>query len=325
MSKSYKHLGRDERDLIAMLHSQGHSIRAIAAILGRSPATISRELKRNALPGEPQVYIPNRAQRQADERWRHSHQRPRLKSRELKRYVRRKLKQGWSPEQIAGRLRHEDRHPRISHEAIYQWVYLEAPDLTACLTRSHRKRYPRGYRKHTRSLIPGRVPLEERPAEVDWRQQAGHWEVDTAHFRVGGAMLVVAVERKTRYIRLRHMKRKTARGFRRILVEALQRYPPHLLRTLTYDNGGENLEHLKVNAMLGTRSYFCDPYQSWQKGSVENSIGIVRRLLPKAMDFAEVSEDEVRRVERRLNDKPRKCLGFKTPKEAFRDERCTCR
>lgn len=319
MPKSYKHLSRDERVLLAEYKKQGLSIREIARRLDRDPSTLSRELRRNADQG----YLASRAQKKAEQRWQDCHRRPRLKSSDLRAFVRRKLKQGWSPEQIAGRLRHEKREGRVSHEAIYQWVYNEARELYPCLARAHRKRLSRRFRKHSRSTIPGRVSIRERPAEIGTRQQAGHWEIDTIHSRTPGAVLLIATERKTRYLRLRKLMVRRARGLCRVLIQALGAYPPKMRRTLTYDNGHENLEHLKINIALGTRSFFCDPYQSWQKGTVENSIGLIRRYFPKTVDFAELSEKEIKWVERRLNDRPRKCLNYQTPKEAFKAECCT--
>lgn len=323
MSKHYKHLSKEERDRLAILKGQGLSIRAIAAQLGRSPSTVSRELRRNAACGESDGYLPHQAQAEADLRWKQSHGRPRLKSPFLRSYVRAGLKRGWSPEQIAGRLRYEDHSVTVSHEAIYQWIYLEARELIPQLAKAHRKRLPRRYCKKSRFRIPDRVFISDRPEHVLSREQPGHWEVDTANSPRGTAALVVAVERKTRYVRIKAIPRKTAVAFRQSLVDSLGSYPGHMRVTITYDNGAENTCHSWVDRALGTQAYFCEPYHSWEKASVENSIGLIRRYFPKGTYFNKVTRNQLISVQKRLNNRPRKCLNYQTPAEAFREECCT--
>lgn len=324
MPKPYQHLSQRERDMIAVLRSRGETLRAIARRLDRDPATISRELRRNSPPVHRGYYLPHKAQARARLRWQGTHTRPRLKSARLVAYVRNRLLAGWSPELISGRLRHLKLGGRVSHEAIYQWIYLCARGLIACLARSHRRRLPRGHsRKHRRSHIPGRVPIAQRPARVARRRQAGHWEVDTAVSRRGKAALAIAAERKTRYTRIRRLPRKTARTLAVALNRTLAQYPARLRLSLTYDNGSENTEHRRVNAVLGTRSFFCAPFHSWEKGTVENTIGLVRRFFPKGTDFTRLPARAIKRVERWLNHRPRKCLNYQTPAEVFRRECCT--
>jgi len=308
---------------MAILKGQGISIRSIAAQLGRSPSTISRELRRNKDRSTPDDYLPHQAQAEADLRWKQSHRRPRLKSPFLRTYVRSGLKRGWSPEQIAGRLRHEEHSDTVSHEAIYQWIYLEARELIPRLAKAHRKRLTRRYRKKSRFRIPGRVFISDRPEHVQNRKQSGHWEVDTACSPRGTAALAVAVERKTRYIRIKNIPRKTAMAFRKALTDSLGSYPGHMRMTITYDNGPENTCHGWINRTLGTKSYFCEPYHSWEKGTVENSIGLIRRYFPKGTYFNNVTRNQLISVENRLNNRPRKCLNYQTPAEAFRAEYCT--
>jgi IS30 family transposase len=324
MPKSYKHLSQRERDMIAVLKSRGESLRAIARRLKRDPATISRELKRNSPPVHRGYYLAHKAQTRAHRRWAAAHRRARLKSRRLAAYVRQRLRAGWSPELISGRLKRLRGGATVSHEAIYQWIYAEARELIAHLARSHRRRLPRGHtRRHRKSRIPGRIPIARRPARVANRRQAGHWEVDTAVSRKGPAALAVAAERKTRYVRLQRLPRKTARHLRAALNRSLSRYPVRLRRTLTYDNGCENTEHRHINTVLGTRSFFCEPFHSWEKGTVENTIGLVRRFFPKGSDFTRLPKGAIKRVERWLNHRPRKCLDYHTPAEVFRRECCT--
>jgi IS30 family transposase len=247
-----------------------------------------------------------------------SHKRPRLKNCQTREYVAGRLKLGWSPEQIAGRLKIGKSSLSISHEAIYQYVYEENPELIKYLARSHRKRWSRGHsHKHRKAHIPERTPITERPPEVEMRKSAGHWEGDTIVSKKSLAALQVLVERKTRIIRLTKMCRKTSAIMSRGIIHRLSCLPERLRMTLTYDNGPENADHLKVNKILGMRSYFCAPYHSWEKGTVENSIGLVRRYFPKKIDFATISPTQVMSVEDALNDRPRKCLHYSTPREAF--------
>lgn len=261
--------------------------------------------------------MAHKAQRRADTRKARAHERERLGDRRLRAYARRQLRRGWSPERIAGRWRLLGR--QVSHEAIYQWIYGDARDLIDSLPRAHRKRLPRGHRRKSSGLsIPSRNPLEARPKAARNRRQAGHWEADTILGRRSMSAIQIVLERRTRFARLTRLRRKNAGEMRRALSRALCRYPKHLRRTITYDNGKENVQHLQVNEALGTRSYFCSPMHSWQKGSVENAAGLVRRRLPKKTDFAMVSVAQVKRTERWLNGLPRKCLGFKTAAEAFR-------
>lgn len=322
--RTYRHVTKEERDLIAVLTSEGKSLRDIARTLGRDPGTISRELRRNAPPIHRGYYLPHRAHARYLDRNRERARRLRLKGPRVRWYVRARLQAGWSPELTAGRWSHLHSEQPISHEAIYQWIYAEAKEFIPCLVRAHKKRQRRGYsRKHQKSHIPDRIPITERPREVAGRRVAGHWEADTAVSRQSKAALQVAAERKTRLTRLTKLERKGAHEMRVGLTRRLSRFPKRLVRTITYDNGSENTDHGTTNEVLGTRSYFCAPFHSWEKGTVENTIGLVRRFLPKKTDFATVSSKDLQKIERWLNHRPRKCLNFRTPAEAFRDECCT--
>jgi len=319
MPKPYKHLSRDERVQIAVWLGQHLSLREIARRLGRAPSTLSRELRRE----DYEQRTPAAISREARQRWSQSRRRKRLKTPQLRRQVRRMLTQGLSPELIAGRLRQQGEPVTVSHEAIYQWIYQDAPELIDCLVRAHPQRRSRHYHRKRRFRIAQRRLISERPASVEQRQEAGHWEVDTVFSRRHGAILAVACERKTRYLRIRLLKRKSAEGLCRMLIDTLGSYRRDLVRTLTYDNGSENTKHLEVNEALGTSSYFCHPYHSWEKGTVENSIGLIRRYFPRGTNFVDISDAEVRQVEKQLNERPRKCLDYRTPEEAFRAECCT--
>lgn len=238
--------------------------------------------------------------------------------------MRQRLQAGWSPELIAGRLSGQARRARISHEAIYQWIYSEARELIATLARSHRRRLRRGYsRKHRKPHIPGRISIQQRPTHIATRRHVGHWEVDTAVSRKSTAALAVVAERKSRFVKVRRLPDRTAHSLRVTLNRSMARYPRRLRRSFTYDNGSENVEHQRVNRCLRSKSYFCQPMHSWEKGTVENRIGLIRRRYPKGTNFAELTAREIKQLEVSLNRRPCKCLGFKTPAEAFRLERCT--
>lgn len=323
-NKTYKHLSKEERDLIAVLRGEGKTLRSIARELGRNVGTLSRELKRNAPPVHQGYYLPHKAHERAVARNVASHKRDRLKDSRVRSYLRRRIEAGWSPELAAGRW--SKLHPDlpVSHEAVYQWVYAEEHELIPYLVRSHKKRQARGHtRKHRKSHIPNRIPVSERPKTAEKRKKAGHWETDTAVSRQSKAALQVSVERKTRYTKLAKLKAKSAREMSAALVRRLANIPKRLRRTVTYDNGSENTEHERTNKILGTKSYFCEPYHSWEKGTVENTIGVARRFLPKKTDFAIVSSKDIRALERWMNNRPRKCLNYSTPAEAWKAECCT--
>lgn len=321
---AYTHLSQDERDTIAVLRSEGRSLRCIAKKMHRDPGTLSRELKRNAPPVHTGYYLPHKAHERAEVRNRESHRRGRLKDPKIRGYVRRRIKAGWSPELTAGRWNILHPENPISHETLYQWIYTDVRELIPCLVRAHKKRQSRGYsRKHKKPHIPNRIRLSERPKEAEKRTVIGHWETDTAISRKSKAALQITTERKTRYTRLAKLPAKTAHAMSVGLTRRLSRVPVPIRTSITYDNGTENTDHEETNRILGTKSYFCEPYHSWEKGTVENTIGLVRRFLPKKTDFAIVSSKEIRRIERWLNNRPRKCLHFKTPAEAMKAECCT--
>lgn len=319
--QNYKQLCGEERDRIAILRAEGFKSSEISRIIGRDKSTISRELKRNKSPAYD-CYLPHKANERAQERKHKAGQRPRLKDKFAVAYIVEKLKLGWSPELIGGRWSKEHPEVSISHEAIYQFIYdkkqRKQEYLTVYLPRAHRKRLRRGHsRKHRKSHIPERISIELRPQYIEKRKQPGHWEGDTIVSRQSLATVAVMLERASRIIRLKKIEQKSSALFSRAIEDRLKSYPLSLRRTITYDNGSENVEHKKTNERLGTQSYFCNPYHSWEKGSVENAVGLVRRFLPKKTDFATVSHQQIKHIETLLNNRPRKCLDYKTPLEVF--------
>jgi|SRR6185312_16039884 len=316
---NYSHLNEEDRDRLAVLHNQGLSLRAIAKQLGRSHSTLVRELRRNRHKPKwgKRLYLPHKAHQKARERSEKGHLRPRLKSVSVHQEVVRLLEHRWSPELIAGRLkRTHPELPSLSPETIYQWIYQHRRDLVVYLARAHPKRQRRWKALKHRVRIPRRTSIRLRPDAVQSRQEPGHWETDLI---VGPSpyALQVLVERQSRYTRLSLLPQRTASTSRVALTRLLQTIPASLRRSITYDNGSENYEHLTLNEDFGLTSYFCEPYHSWEKGTVENTNGLIRRFIPKQTDLSHLSLDQIVLLENWLNDRPRKILNYQTPREAF--------
>jgi transposase, IS30 family len=272
-----------------------------------------REIKRNETGP---FYRPHSAHAEAVQRQTQSHRRfKRLRNPFLRGPVERMLKRGWSPEIVAGRLKRDHGQSIVSYETIYRWIYAEAPYLIGQLVRQHPKRFRRR-RRWLGQWIPGRISIHERPAGAATRQEPGHWETDLV-LGPGRAALQVAVERQTRLTRLTSIPAKTAQAAYQGLHRLLAPLPPSLRRSITYDNGSENALHQDLNRALGTQSYFCAPYHSWEKGTVEQTNGLIRRLLPKRTNFDTLSPRQIQAVEHWLNHRPRKCLQFQSPAQAY--------
>jgi len=319
--KAYMHLKAHERDRIAVWRSRGLSLRDIARKIGRPASTISRELNRNR---GRKGYWPHRADARALWRRQNTHKRIRLKSRVLRDEVEKMLIKGWSPELTAGRLgRTRPELPSITHEAIYQWIYRDRPDLVGFLTRAHAKRKRRWKLSARKTRIPDRVSIRQRPASINDRTEPGHWETDLV-VGSGKAAIQVTHERQSRYTRLKKIPNKSAQESRNALQGVLQLLPPAMRRSITYDNGPENTDHQMLNDVLGTQSWFCEPYHSWEKGQVENTNGLIRRHIPKRFNLDQLSDSDIQKVETWINERPKKVLQFQTPSEAFKSLCCTC-
>jgi IS30 family transposase len=313
--KTYTHLNHDERDKLAISIHQGQSLRSIARELGRHPSTLKRELERNY---GPKIYTPHQAHERAMKRHHLAHQRPRLKSNALRHDVEALImKKKWSPEIISGRLNKEGKHPPISHEAIYQWIYSDAPHLIPYLVRQHKQRFPKHHsRKHRKPPIPERVSILERPSVIDSRKYPGHWETDQVVGK-GPQSLQVLVERKSRFTKLKKNQDKTAEVSSQSLIAMLSSIPEDFRKSITYDNGSENFKHQDINIKFGMRSFFCEPFHSWEKGSTENRNGLIRRFIPKGTDLSTIPEELIQFIEDWLNNRPMKCLKFDTPAEVL--------
>jgi len=324
MEKQYNQLNLEEREQLHLLIWDKLSIRQIAKIMNRDPSTISREIRRNTPPIHRR-YTPHLAQEKYHRRKVVSRQRPRLKDPCIMNYVLEKLKLGWSPEIIAGRWNKEHPNLTISHEAIYQYIYVstnpgDEGDLRPYLRRKHKRRNRKYIPfKTVKTTITNRIGIEERPKEVETRKQYGHWEGDSVESkREQKACLRTLVERKSRLVKMVTIENKTSKLATEATINILKSYPIGLRRTLTQDNGTEHVGHQEITKVINTKCYFADPYCSSQRGTNEQTNGLIRYYFPKGTNFATIPEIDIRRVENLLNNRPRKVLNYKTPLEVFK-------
>jgi IS30 family transposase len=316
--KKYTHLSPEEREEIAIGLENGLKQSEIAKLLNRSPSTISREIKRNNPSIRTVKYRANRAQSKADERKKEKAKRKRIPNKRLRRFIEKNLRKGYSPEIIVFLAKEKNSRWKINHETIYQWIYNERKDLILFLTQSRKKRRKRGSAKQKRSpKVPNRIMIEHRPDCVQLRSRIGDWETDTIISRQSKEAVMVLANRLARFIILKKLDGKTAFSMHKAVVSSLENFPEHVKNSITYDNGTENALHELTNKVLGIKSYFCNPYHSWEKGTVENLIGIVRRFYPKKTDWNKVTQWDLNKVMRYVNNRPMKCLGYKTPAQVF--------
>ena len=323
MGRDYGQLSLDERIEIYRLHEAGISCRRIAEAIGRHHTTVSRELKRNSKPTKAWRggYAPTRAHDLAIRRRRWDCRFKLERQPDLRRLVKSGLAMGCSPEQIAGRLTLEHGHTRISHESINRYIYHRSAQkdywhrMLPC-AKSRRGRYRRQGGSSV-DLIKHRVPIALRPAEAADRTQPGHWEADYMLFAKYADNILVLHERQTRFTILDKPPNRQAGLTARRITRRLHSIPQHLRKTISFDNGNEFAQHHRLHDNLGVQTFFCDVRSPWQKGGVENTIGRLRRMLPRKTHLKNVSHRQLRAYADRLNHIPRKCLGFQTPAEAF--------
>ena len=309
---TYTQLTREERYQIFALKQAGHNNNEIAAFLGRNKSTISRELGRNSSGGE---YQPEQAQHLALQR-RRAKIRPRFGG-SVWTQVELLLQMDWSPQQISGRLKMEQ-GIHISHEYIYQYIYADkraGGELYRHL-RCQKKRRKRYGSYDRRGKIPNQVSIEQRPVVVAERGRVGDWEGDTVIGKNHKGALVTLVERKSLYTIIDGVARRTAAAVREAIVSGLASHKGKL-HTLTYDNGKEMAEHEQITKELGIKVYFAHPYSSWERGVNENTNGLIRQYFPKTRELTDVTKEEIEQAMERLNHRPRKTLGFRTPYEVF--------
>jgi len=324
MKKQYQQLTLKEREKIQLLLWEKKSFREIGRILDRGHTTISREIERNKC--WPYLrYTPRLAQEKAQNRIKQRGQRPRLKNNLICIYAHKKLRIGWSPEQIAGRLSLEYPRHTISHEAIYLYIYApiniygvcKGEDLRKYLKRAHKRRQKRNGIYSKRSLIPHRIGIEQRPAYIEKRKQLGHWEGDSMISRKSTAALNTLVERVSGLVKITKLPNSKPAETSKVVVRRLGALSKPLRRTLTLDNGIENTDHQIITKAIGARCFFANPYHSWERGTNENTNGLIRWYLPKRIDFAMINNEYIQEIEFLLNTRPRKRLGYKTPLEVF--------
>lgn len=323
----YTHFGIEERETIQKLLWEKWSIRSIAKELNRSHSSVSREVNKN-FPKEHRRYTPRLAHERAMLHRKNRGRADRLKSDALREFVVSGLKDGMSPEQIAGTAK-KVVGLGISHEAIYQYVYNQIyanghgyvkpgkEDLRGYLKRRHKRRAKHGMRKGQRVFKPKAPSIEERPKVVDKKLRFGDWEGDTIESRGKRTGLNSLLERKSGFLLLSFLPDRTAATTSRAMSKRLNTLPKRLRRTLTTDNGSEMQKWQDTEQATGVKVYFAHPYSSWERGANENVNGLVRWYFPKGTDFALVSEEEIRQVEHALNTRPRKRLGWKTPLEVL--------
>jgi IS30 family transposase len=319
MGAQYRQFSLEERCKLAELHQAGQPLRQIAAALDRSPSSVSRELKRNH--GVQVGYKPTYAEQQAKaRRWKGS----RLeRNAELRDLVLDRLSRGWSPEQIAGWLARTKAAARISHETIYRFIYDQIRRTNDGSWRHYlpKAKYKRGRRRRPNrspvSLIKGRLSIALRPPEVELRETFGHWEADLMLFTAPGQAILVSQERKSRALLSARQPGKAARPAAQRLLTWFAAIEPELRKSVTFDNGTEFAHHLILVDQLGIQTFFCDPHSPWQKGTIENAIGRLRRFLPRRTDISAIDDDALNACIAAYNNTPRKCLGFMTPAEVL--------
>jgi IS30 family transposase len=315
----YSHLTAEERDRIAGLKAGGLSLRAIARALGRAASTISREVRRNAL--DSGAYRPH----VADGSYMLRRQRTAAleTNARLAAYVTDRLAEGWTPEQIAGRLRLgiETGLRAVCAETIYGWIYRSAQKagrLWRFLTRHHARRRKR-HGRASRDTIAEKTHISQRSEDADTRAAAGHWEADLVICKRSRPVLVLH-ERKTRITLMTRLAGKTAAETIAAMMAAFRRLDPKMRGSVTFDNDTCFARHMLLRGMLSATTYFCDAYASWQKGGVENANGRIRRWLPRGSDLDTISEPDIQEIAMTINLTPRKCLAYRSPVEAFLSE-----
>jgi len=312
----YRQLASEERYLISAFRIEGFNQAQIATRLGRAPSTVCRELARNHCPADGR-FRPSKAHDRA--RWRRSRARrnQRFGAPDLA-LVERWLREDWSPEQVAGRLG-EDGVLSISHETIYRHVWADkrrGGDLFRHLRGAQKQRRKRYGAYDSRGRLAGKRSLAERPACVETRQQLGHWEIDTVMGAGAQDCIVTAVERKTGYAVIGKLPERTTDALNRRTIQLIRRHED-CFHTITADNGTEFHAYARIEAATGARFYFAAPYHSWERGSNENLNGLVRQYLPKRVSMAGVTQQQCNAIAHKLNRRPRKRLGYKTPEECF--------
>ena len=321
--RCYTHLSAEDRETLSLGLTQGESLRALARVVGRASSTLCREYARNTTRGRP--YRACTAQSQAAIRARQPRRSRKLLDPWLWQYVRTHLGQGCSPEQIAGRLQRaypDDMGKQLSTETLYAALYVLPrgtlrSEVLAARRQARKARRPRARGTDRRGQIPNMTPIATRPAEVATRTMPGHWEGDLIKGARNGSAVGTLVERTTRLVILARMEGTDARSAHEGFTKKLRHVPALLRKTLTYDRGKEMAEHERLAERLAIQVFFADPYSPWQRGTNENTNGLLRQYLPKGTDLSGYTQRELNAIAHRLNTRPRKCLDFATPLEVY--------
>lgn len=320
---SYTHLTQNERYVISHLKCAGFSLREIARRINRHHATISRELNRNGPEHDCTIYWYDWTHPMALERRHKARHHRRSAHQGLVDYVERKLKDDWSPEVIAEKLKTDypdDDKMSVSHETIYRWIYLDAEGGGTLYNHLRRRRKKRRRQKRYgsgRRFIPGRVSITERPGIVESRERFGDWEGDTIEGKKSTGYIATHVERKSRYLMASKLVNKKAESLTMQSTRLFRRIPKKMRQTLTVDNGKEFSRFKEIEDKTGLTVYFADPYAAWQRGTNENTNGLLRQYVPKGTDFRKITEKYLAVAVKKLNHRPRKCLNYRSPHQVF--------
>jgi len=311
---SYKHLSLEERHYIELSLKEGVSQNKISEILGRCQSSITREIKRNT---GKRGYRHNQANNFTIERHKNKEKAIKLTA-EIKEQLAIYIKKDWSPEQIVGRLKLEG-GINLHHESIYQYILEDKQ--TGGLLYKHLRHQNKTYRKrygaaHNRTGIPNRVDIDERPVEANNRERVGDWEADTIIGKNHQGAIVTLDDRKSKLRLAAPLAGKKACNVKEVMIKLLE--PIHCyVKTITFDNGKEFTLHEKIANVLNCKAYFAKPYHSWERGQNENANGLLRQYFPKSMELVNITTKQVLDAVHKLNSRPRKCLGYKTPYEIF--------
>lgn len=317
----YHHFNSDERDALQLYCASGIKMSLIAKIMDRHVSSLYREISMNSSTG---FYISGKAHTKATNRRKKSRSSPVLRNKPLIRCVERLLRQEHSPDEIVGRIKLEKQHPdwHISHETIYRHIYAQAKkgnELRPFLRQGRKARHKRILKKDRRGIIPDRVFIDARPSIVDLKYRRGDWEGDTVEGAGKDGYIATWVDRSKKYLVAYKLSHKTAQGLVSGAVKAFRNIPKKYRKTFTVDNGKEFAFHKDLAKRLGGKVYFAHPYHSWERGLNENTNGLLRQYFPKKMSLANLTEKELAKIVTKLNNRPRKSLGYRTPQEAFWD------
>jgi transposase, IS30 family len=309
-----------ERQKLEYWLRSSQSLRDIGRIMKRAHTILSREIRRNG--DNRQKYRADTAQRLHERRKHKQHKGKLDKYPELKEYVVEGLKNEWSPDVIAGKMKTAKMEHTISHESIYHYIYNKSDKyekLYQYLRQTKPKRQKQNSRKKCKIRIAERKSIHVRPEYINERKRYGDWESDSMIFSRQKTILSVQSERKSKLIRMYKLPNKSAEETKNALVMTAESVPHDLFFTVTFDNGTEGAKHTEIKKEYDIETYFCDPFSSWQKGGVENANKLIRHYLPRSTDLSKLTDRDIYEIQEKLNNRPRKCLGYKSANEIINE------